>query len=204
MRYGKSTKRYKKTYYKGVNKAVKYYVNKQIAKNVETKMIVYNSAAEFNLLSTTWTELQVSNIAQGTGLISRIGRQVKLKSLEVDMLIDKTDATNMFRIVIGTYMGTLTTPMTTALATMNTAITKNNLNGVIRKYLDKYIVCDGVKQSIAHFKYYKQFKKPVYITWAADAGNPDKRLIMSILSDSGAAAHPFSSAGRIVLRFEDA
>jgi len=204
MVYGKRARHFKKSYYKGVNKAVKYYVNKQIAKNTENKMIVYNTAAQFNLISTAWTELDTTNISQGTGLIQRVGRQIKLKSLEIDMLLDKEDETNVFKVIIGLYAGQLTTPLTTAGVTMNTAITKNNVNGVIKKYLDKFIVCDGVKQSIAHFKYFKKFSKPVYITWAQDGGQPDKRLFVSIISDSGAAAHPVSSWGKILLRFEDA
>lgn len=205
MVYAKRYKRrYKKSNYKGVSKAVKYYVNRQIAGHTENKLLAYNTQAEFNVISTTWTELNTTNIAQGLTVINRVGRQVKLKSLEIDMLIEKADATNIFRVIIGLFSGQLTTPLQTGAATISQAITRNTLNGLIKKYLDRYIVCDGVKQSIAHFKYFKKFTKPVYITWASDAANQDKKLFVSILSDSGAIAHPLSTAGRINLRFEDA
>lgn len=189
---------------KSVPLPVKKYVKREIKKNVENKMIVWNAAAQFNFLTTAWTELDVSAIGQGTGLIQRVGRQVKLQSLEINMLLDRVDATQTFRVIIGLYSGQVVTPLQTAGVTMNTVVTRNNQNGLIKKYLDKYIVCDATQRSIANFKYYKYYKRPIQITWAQDAAQPDKKLIVSIISDSGAAAHPFSSYGRLVLRFEDA
>lgn len=202
MKYGK--KRYNKMYSKNVSKAVKHYVNKQIAKNTENKMIVYDASGEFNSLSTTWTELNLTDIDQGTSVIERIGRQIKLKSLEVDMVIKAGDTNNILRVIIGLFSGQMTTPLATGTQGLSTAITKNTCEGLIKKYYDKYVVLDGVRQDMAHVKYFKKFKKPIYITWSSDAASQDKHLFMSILSDSSAVTHPSSPVGRVLLRFEDA
>lgn len=221
---GKSKRRFyrksRKTY---VPRSVKSYITKTLDKSIEDKHIVRN-LTDWNSISTSWSEFNMSSMAQGTGGEYRIGRRIKIKSLLIKGVlcsgVNQTsldDAYNVVRIVIGTFtFGSGTTPLASYAITINQPIDSTvGVAAVQKLYLDKYITLncstnekgpgDGYAPVLKNFNYYKKFKKPIYINFADDtATTPNKRLFFSLISDSVAVPHPGFINGYIYMRYEDA
>lgn len=209
--------------YKKSKQVTKKWVKKQIEKDVEHKVITRSLRTSFGSVSTSWTEVDLSTMPAGTSSGLRIGRKVKLTSLEINGILGPgasetllDDAYNVFRIRIATYEGG-GAPMTAASIALDQPV-RHDLStagpNLIKTYMDKYVPLnvaatekgggDGYAASLRKFKYYKKFKNPIEITFADETATyPNKRLIMSCLSDSGAAVNPGFSTGWILLRYTD-
>lgn len=124
------------------------FVKRVIANNIENKQTTGSMPSSFNSVSTNWVEIDPSNIAQGTLSAQRVGRQIKLKSLEVNCVMAggqsetlTDDPYNVIRVVIGLWSGQTPTPLGTALTTIDAPIRKDlgSRNFLIKKLLDRYI-----------------------------------------------------------------
>lgn len=208
-----------------VSKAVKKYVAKKLDNAIEDKFnIIDMTAGGLTSIPSTWVEVNGVNPAQGTAKNQRIGTKIRVKSIEVNAVLAQgsggvltDDPYNIMRIVIGKYTGQTATPLATAGITINQPIKKDwsDARGtLIQKYVDRYIPLevastekgggDGYTPALAKFKYFKRFKNFV-ITYNDDTINyPNARLIMSVISDSGAVTNPGFVAGYAVVRYEDA
>lgn len=216
---------YRRKTYRKPSRAVKQYVQRAIGANVENKQVTVSMNATFSAITTTWTEADLCNITQGVTGPARIGRKVKLCSLEINCVIAEgaaeiltDDPYNVVRCMVALWSGAAgTTPLATAGTTINAPIRKNlgTRNYLIKKYLDKYIGLqvtstekgggDGYTPQLKNIKYYKKFKKPILITWGDDTTTyPDKRLMISMISDSSAVTNPGIIAGYAVMTYEDA
>lgn len=209
---------------KFIPRPVKRYVHRAIARNIENKYAIGDLNAVFGSIPATWTEQVLVNPSQGVTPQTRLGNKIKIKSLEMkgvmaggcaENVLD--DPYNVVRIVIGLYNGSDTTPLTDAPAVMDAPITTRLYSQaqLIKKYYDKYFHFnavsveknggDGYASNTVGFRYYKRFKKPLWITWGDDSTTyPTKYLIMSALSDSGAVPHPGFIAGYWKVTYEDA
>lgn len=206
-------------------KSKKGYVEKLIHRNIEDKHVSYSLVTHAGTITDTWIELNISDIAQGYTGITRVGRKINLTALEIKGVIGSgsdelatDDPYNVVRMMVALwYGGGGTTPLGTAGVTLNQPVTKdqNSRNFLMRKYVDKYIPLevtstekgagDGYTPQLKTVRYYKRFKKPIGIQFGDDnAIYPDKRLMISFLSDSTAATSPGFVAGYWMLHFEDA
>lgn len=217
----------KKTYRKVRNdwRALKSMVVRQIDRNVENKQITVSLNATYGAITSNWTESDLTNVAEGVTGNGRIGRKLKLRSIEVKGVMATGDSEsladdpyNVVRIVIGLWSGSAgATPLGTALTTINAPIRKNlgTRNFLIRKYYDKYIPLsvtstekgggDGYTPQTKLISYFKRFKRPILITYGDDTVTyPDKRFIFAAISDSSGVPSPGFIAGYIVVSYEDA
>lgn len=208
-----------------VSKAVKKYVAKKLDNAIEDKYnIIDMTAGGLTSIPSTWVEVNGVNPAQGIAKNQRIGTKIRVKSIEVNAVLAQgsgsvltDDPYNIMRIVIGKYTGQTATPLATAGITMHQPIKKDwsDARGtLIQKYVDRYVPLevqstekgggDGYTPALKSFRYYKRFKNFV-ITYNDDTNNyPNQRLIMSVISDSGAVTNPGFVAGYTVVRYEDA
>lgn len=194
---------------KASKKAMYRIAKSVVARNTESKQYYTDLAGSFNLLSTTPSEVDTCHPVQGTGLQGRIGRQIKIKSIDIKAVFNGVDATQVFRLVLASCNGTTTTPFNTTFAatTINAVIRYNTMRNLLkRKFLDKFITMDVTHETaIKQFRYYKRFKKPIVMTWGDDAdAYPNQRLILMCVSDSGSVSHPYVSQGWCVVTYEDA
>lgn len=180
-------------------------------RNVEPKGFQNTLVGTWGSVGTTWIEADVSSMSQGDTLANRDGRKIAISGFEFrgilaqgsnEVAID--DAYNCFRIVLGLYQGIGgITPLASAGTTLNTSISKDSgtRGTLLRKLYDKYIALnvqateqgagDGYAPQVRTVNYYKKFKTPITVTYGDDTVNqPDKRLVLSMISDSGAAINP--------------
>lgn len=215
----------KTTYRKpALTKAVKTYVNKAIHANIENKYFNTDLASIWGSVATTWIERDVCYPTQGDDIVNKTGRELKIRSIEITGVLCQgsnqtalDDAYNVIRIVIGLYAGLSYQPLFDAGATIDQPITTNfNTKGqLIKKYLDQYICLnsngveraegDGYVPMIKQFNYYKKFKTPVTIRFG-DTGtvNQQRRIVFSMISDSGLPVNPGFIHGYMKVMFEDA
>lgn len=206
----------------------KYVTKKQLYRaihsNIENKIISDRLVTNFSSVSNTWSELPIMLVAQGTGNNQRIGNQIRLKSIELNGVIAQgssaspaDDIYNVMRIVIAAWSGsTVTTPLQSAAVGLDAVIRRTNApQGLLKKYHDKYIPLtvasttdnagNGYCPNLRKFKYFKVFKKPLLIDFgAATTLTPDKRVIVSMLSDSFGIPNPGFITGYWAVSYEDA
>ena len=128
------------------------------------------------------------------------------------------DAYNVVRIVVAVWKGnTGQTPMTSAGAAMNTPLIQVALNGMDleRVLMDKYIPLtvtgnekgsgDGYTPMLKNVQFYHKWTKAQNI-YFGDNGNllPDRRVVVSMLSDSAGSPNPGFLCGYLLARWEDA
>lgn len=206
----------------------RYVTRKQLYKaihnNIENKILTERMVTNYSSVSNTWSESSLMLIPQGIGNNQRIGNQIRIRSLEVNGIIAEgssgspaDDIYNVMRIVIALWSGsTVTTPLQTAATSLDACIRRTNApQGLLKKYYDKYIPLtvasttdnagNGYCPNLRKFKYYKIFKKGLLI----DFGNsgtltPDKRLIMSMITDSFGIPNPGFITGYWAISYEDA
>jgi len=206
-----------------VPRGVKAYVAKAIDRNIENKHLGDSLDNTFDSLPNTWTELNVCNPAQGDTAQSRTGRQIKIKSIEIRGVIVQASVEsaldepyNTVRVVLGLY-NTSDTPLADSGTTIDGFVTTNLSTRayLIKKYLDKYIAMgvsstekgggDGYAPTVRTFKYFKRFKKPIVVMYGDDTTDyPNKRLILSMVSDSSVVPNPGFYHGYYLCTFEDA
>lgn len=176
----------------------------------------------FSSVANTWTELDVSNIGQGTSVITRIGSRVLLRSISVHMIIAQgsnatalDDPWNVVRLILATYIaGASATPLATAGASINSVVQRNaNTQGrLVTKYYDDYVPLevasierasgDGYAPSLKRVSFTRKLNIPV--TYGTDAATyADKILVLSMISDSTTTVNPGVIEGYSYLEFVD-
>lgn len=196
---------------------------KAIHKNIENKIAYGTMVSHFNSIGSTWNEQVFNKIEQGTVLNKRIGNVITIRSIEFNGVITGgasgtfvDDVYNMVRIVIALWDGNDDTPLLTASWSSDYPLRKSlspTASTLIKKLYDKYIPLpaqgydgtEGVIPGVRKFKYYKYFKKGVKVTFSDNTKDyPDKRLILSAISDSSLAPSPGFISGYWVITYEDA
>lgn len=160
----------------------------------------------------TWDP--ISTIVEGTDIFGeRIGRRIAVTEFFIyGMLVggcsnlaadDKYNCVRITGVVTGD-----DNPM--GAATINDIIGKR-MEGieVEQKFLDKYIVLNtvggdttGYIPNVRLVKIYKKFKKPIVIDFT-QGGLPNKKIIFSVISDSGLVPSPGFTVGHIAVHYKD-
>lgn len=198
---------------------VKRYVRKAIAKNQENKYSNLNLTSTFSSVGNTWVETDLTAISQGTGVSNRIGHQVKTKAFYIrgtlvggQSNLATDDNRNTFRIVLALWDSTVATPLASNGADLSSYIARQSTvgRGLIKKYMDKVIELPTQgRDSTGYLPAIRQIRKfikcPAFIRYYGSvAGNDNRKLILSMISDSGAVSHPGFTQGQYTLFYEDA
>jgi len=222
MVYKKKYKRYAKKYgKKTVAPAIKSYVHRAITRNIETKVKEYQLSNTWGSVSTNWVENAIEGgIGQGEAGNERIGRSIQITEIELkgvlmngvsNLITD--DNRNLFRLVIGIWDNS-TTPCQAVPVLMWEKVTKalNSEGNIMRILYDKtFSLCAVGRDSTGYLPmtrnvyYKKRFKPALKITWSDDTSDyPDKRLVVSMMSDSAAVSNPGFITGFLNLSYNDA
>lgn len=196
--------------YKKVPKSIKQYVARKIDGAIEDKHKFLLCGTEFSgIPSGTWQYSNCCNITQGATEEQRIGRKIRIKSVNLDGYLACADTTNFVRLILGLFddSGGLQ-----GMTLSQDIVPANNGQGsLIKKYYDKVHYLKSEPLSIGdvlrvnHIRYYKRFKKPITITYADDSATYwNKMLMWCALSDSSATPHPAFLQGHMTCTFEDA
>lgn len=202
-------KRFNKRGYKKKGRvATRGYVAKMIHRNIENKKVVANMPATFPAIGNAWVEVPFGDVAQGITNNTRIGRHISIRAIQIKLVLYAPDTYNTIRLIVALFDGSGGTPLATAAATINSLITTDSGSQAkcIKKYLDQYIpMTPATSDALRVVDYYKKFKKSIQVTYGDDTITyPDKRLFISMISDSIAAPHPTVAAGYAVCTYEDA
>ena len=205
--------------------SVKKYVKRAIDNKMEDKMIVTDPAAagatDYRSINNTFVDCEMCNPSQSTAGAGRIGRKVSIKSFQLRGVVagGQTNAVtdddyNVFRIVLAVWEGNTTTPL--AGLSLSSPIQKGDGNAsnalLIHKYVDKEFTLTspgrdstGYMSANRYINIYHRFKKPIVVNYATDANtSKSKTLVLSMVSDSSAVAHPGFVSGFIRVNYEDA
>ena len=198
------------------------YVNKAIHKNIENKFHYGTLVTPFASVTSTWIEQAFGLIGRGTEVKRRIGNSITVKSIQLEMVIVggavnsvADDARNTIRMVLASWDGDSNTPLGTATWNMDYPIRRTlgpTASNMLKKYYDKYITIPsigpddtGYMPGMRKVSFYKYFKKGYKMNFADSTENyPDKRLILSMISDSGVVPNPGVTNGYYVITYEDA
>jgi len=202
----KTFRRYKKR----VPRTIKRYIAKKLDRQIEDKYIIPSLGVPTTVNVWTYTNL-ITGIIQGdSGVGERVGRKIKIKSMQfyVAMTAEISSEVSTTRIVVAGYQGAPATPLS-AITVAEPILKANEVPTLIRKYVDRYYHWSNTSDVantislVRVFKFYYRFRKPIYIQYADDNGtNPDKSLIFSILSDS--ANEPTYELQKVKITYEDA
>ena len=172
-------------------------------------------------VSAGWTELHISQMAQGTATNQFIGNECRIKAFYfygyLSLGANYTtgdDATNLFRIVVALWHQSATaTPLQAVGATLNSQINKLQYpHGIIKKYYDRTFNIearnndyDGVGY-VPHrikVKWRKVWKGRGLRIRLQNNGQIENRLVCSMSSDSSAITHPGFVSGHMVVQWYD-
>lgn len=198
------------------------YVNRAIHRNIENKFDYGSLVTPFASVGNTWTEQAFGLVNRGTEVRQRIGNSITVKSIQLEMVIVggavnsvADDARNTIRMVLASWDGDSNTPLGTASWSMNYPIRSTlgpTASNMLKKYYDKYITLTstgaddtGYIAGVRKVSYYKYFKKGYKMNFSdATADYPDKKLVLSMISDSGVIPNPGVTNGYWVITYEDA
>lgn len=219
---GFKKKVFKKYAKRSLAKRIKSEVNKVVHKNIENKEIIHRLTGTFGSVPNGWTELSLANIAQGITDSTRIGRQIRVKSIDINAVVAGgavtaagfDDTHNTIRVILGLYHET-STPLASGGGDINDYYNKDNMTKgkMIIKLLDKFILLPARAVSssgnyipdLKPFKYHKYWKNGLLITWGDDTqNNPQKTLVLSMFSDSTGVPNPGILQGYCRIMYEDA
>jgi len=201
---------------------VKRYVKRVLDIRTEDKHVGFEVPNEFGTLGSSWTEKVVCNPSQGDGEGERIGRKIRVKSLSFHGILQQganllatDDAFNCFRFVLAWWKPFNIAPCATISLPFNRPLEKGYPGGIYvqRKLFDFTFPMvahgleraggDGYVPSLRKFKFYKRLNMTMH--WDDDTtNNPDKILVLSMLSDSAAVTNPGFIAGYCCVTYEDA
>lgn len=193
-----------------VSRSVKKYVAKKLDQQIEDKFYVVPMATALTPAA-AWDYYDfTAQITQGDDVSNRTARKIKIKSLTINgVLQSQLETSGSLRLVIFTTYDQSATPLSTV--TFSELIQKNDqgLSQLSRKYYDKYIVFNPILSATSYnsrvVRYYKRFRKPIYVTYATSAETSiSRRLVMAILTDSASPADLTFTAGYAKITFEDA
>lgn len=209
-----------------VSGAVKNYVEARFDANQEDKRSLFYLQDTFASVGNAWIELLLNGPPQGTQAGNRTGNRIRLRSIELkgflvqgsnELVTD--DAWNEFRMVLGLYSGASNVPLADAAVPLGGALDPAVMPArarLLRKYVDKWIPMnvtsteqgagDGYTPSVQVVSYKKSFgKRGIVITFGDDTTTYiDKRLILSMTSDSAAVTNPGFTHGYVLVKYEDA
>lgn len=206
---------------------------KAVVARVEEKKMIWSSSGAFASVgyggvapASQPQDVELSNIALGTSSTQRIGRKYRIRSVELrgvlvggQSALPTDDTYNHFRIIIATWNGDSgATPIHTNSVHPLTPVTRDMSgypgewnHNLIHKYLDKHFIlkCVGMDAGNGYipdprmFHYKKKFKGGLVITTDDANASPDKRLILSMVSDSLLAPSPGFEHLIIIVKFTD-
>lgn len=204
---------------KYVPRPVKAFVKKAIAKNIENKFRTEQATTNFSSIGNAWVEVDLTDMAQGGGIGQRIGNEIKLKAFSLrgtlvggQNNLATDDNRNTVRIVLALWDASSVTPLQTNGAGLNTYIGKrtNVSKGLLKKYIDKIIELPTAgRDSTGYLPAMKMVKMFVklnsFVKYYGSASTADnKKLILSIITDSALVSHPGFTNGYHTMFYEDA
>lgn len=168
-------------------------------KRVGMKIVDLNTS--FNSVSTTATEVDLTDIDLGTGSGSRIGQTIIVKNVRLYGALYIGDATNEFRITCALWSSD-TTPFatngidyTTFIHPLNNQATCNGLKWV---YYDKITTLNTTDKNSQIIKM-RPVKINKRIMYHGDGTTADSKLILSMISDSAGVPNPGFVSGYAVI-----
>jgi len=195
-------------------------VRSMIKSHVENKSVHRSLVTSFPSINSSWLEVDMGYVPQGTTFYQRIGSSLKMLDITIEGTLCQgsaqsalDDSYNVVRVVLGLYLGGDTTPLANFPALFNAPVTSTwYTNGrLLKKYYDEYIplevTCleraggDGYCPGLKKFKVSVPLN--VTITYGTDSTNANKVLIMSVISDSSAVVNPGFIAGYSIMNYED-
>lgn len=218
------TRKNKKTYSKAKATKAMYNIAKQVVKKNQEQKIMFGDLTAYNSVATTWIETVLSAPLQGVDKQNRIGNKVGITSIEVYGTLCQAsygaaldDPYNTIRIVLGQWSAAASAAPCASVGLGLNMPLRTNLNCLSmlqKKMYDKYIALqvastergagDGYAPEVKTFKLYKKFKTPIPIQFGDNNNTrPDKRLVLSMISDSGTAPNVGFVGGYWVVTFVD-
>lgn len=200
--------------------ASKAYVKNLLNATTEKGYAAFTLPSVFGSIGNAWIERSLAQPSEGTDVVNRIGRKIRVKSIEVNGILASgatdtvaDDISNVVRLRLSLNNPKSATPLVTAGAGMSDPLYKDTVAGeyLIKTYKDMYIPLeavstgqgDGYTPSLKRIRFTKRFKHPVEITFASiDNTKPDKLFFLSMISDSLAVLNPGFTQGYCILRYE--
>jgi len=184
----------------------------------ELKLVVRSLVNEFPSISTSWSEEDIGNTGQGASVQTRLGRQIRLESCEVNGVLalgstgaSLDDPDDVVRIVVGLYRVSAT-PLAISGTTINSPITVDWATSglMVAKFHDEYIPLyahcpagTGFAPSLKRVRF--SFEIGRKVVYGSDSStNASVLLVMSVISNSSTVPSPGFIAGYTIVRFSDA
>lgn len=191
-----------------VPKETKTYVKRTQLKGMEPKQKACVLSTTFGSVGDTWVEWDATEITQEVAVTNRIGNEITITSLEFYGILRPADTYNDFRIVVALWDGRNQVPCATNSVTLGLALTKampsSATVGLITKYKDMLIGLCTTDKNQRVVKFSKTWKTGLRIKYSTSANTTaQRRLIVSMLSDSGAVGHPGFTSGWIQVGYRD-
>lgn len=218
-KYGSKRGGYSKKYTRRVSRPIKRYVRRAINSGVESKLNNTVLATAFSSCGSTWNEVELTDIAQGTGQNQRIGNHITACGFTIDGVLVggqtnlvTDDNRNTMRIILAIWDATTATPCADNSISLSSYLSRDRIvgNGLIQKLFDKVIVLrtpgadsTGYLPAVQHIKRYIRFYRKLYYAGSSST-SCGRKIILSILSDSGAVPNPGFTSGFCNMYFKDA
>lgn len=189
-----------------------------VHRNIENKFW-QQPLTNFGSINTSWREYDLSNITQGTDLAYRIGRRIRITGVSIRGVIvggqanlGTDDSRNVVRIVLALWDSSTNSPCTTNTVGLEDMINKRTPEGkgLFRKYVDKYLpLTSPGRDSVGYMPAQRSiniFKKMnVDVTYDSSVSTTaNRRVILSMISDSTLVTNPGFVTGFYTVFFEDA
>jgi len=184
----------------------------------ETKLVEIALSGTFSSISNSWTELELTNIAQGIADYQRIGDHITSRyfSLQGTLVggqsnLATDDNRNVVRIVLAWWDGRSTTPCASNSVVINDRIALDDTTGIgLMKILyDRTLTLNspgrdstGYMPAQRFVKFSRRLLRRVPYT-GSNGQTGNRKLILSIISDSLVASNPGFVMGRAIFKFMD-
>lgn len=204
-------------------------IQRVIDRNIEKKIFNYNLNTEFGTLTTYPTELQLDRPAQGTAGNQRTGRDVRIRSIKFDGILQNgtsgiasDDAFNRVRIMLADWRNGMNTPwVTLGLPSVAMGLefqTDKDLpymqNCLNKVFYDKLIIMNyknsysaGSAPALRRVRFKVKWPGAGMLIRSPETGGNtgliQHRLILSMASDSSVAPSPGFLSGQLWVRYTD-
>lgn len=218
MAYGRKT--YRRRFHRRpvVSKKVKKYVKKAIISKAEHKISSSTLITNFNSVGNAWVELDTTILTQGVPQSQRIGNSINVTSLGLRGVlvggqanVATDDNRNVLRMVVAIWDGRTATPLATNGATISSILRKDLAtgNGLIKILCDRTFVLTspgrdstGYMPYQKYIKFYKKIMRKIDYTTTVNTTS-QRKIIISMITDSAAVPHPGFVTGTWQLNFTD-
>jgi len=199
-------------------KSIKRIVNKLIVRKSEKKFNIVGLPATFGSVGTAWIETDFTNLSQGSAQGNRIGDSINAYSIgfkgvfaggQSNLATD--DVRNTVRIILAWWDGRSSTPCATNAVALSSLIQSDETTGagLIKILYDRTFYLQspgrdstGYMPALRYLKFYKKLNRKInYLTTTSTTSQ--KRLIMSVISDSAVVSHPGFISGYGLFKFTD-